>query len=113
MRLLIAPDKFKGSLTALAAAQAIERGFRAIHPDAQVDIAPIADGGEGFSAALAAALGAEWITRMSEDAVGRPTESRYAWLDAEKLAIMDMSEASGLWRMKTAERNPLCATTYG
>src|SRR5262245_16223316 len=104
MRLLIAPDQFKGSLTALAAAQAIARGFRVVHPEAHVDLAPIADGGEGFTAALAAALGAQWITRNSEDPLGRPVDARYAWLEAEKLAIMDMSEASGLWRLKSAER---------
>jgi glycerate kinase len=113
MRLLIAPDKFKGSLTALAAAQAIARGFRAVYPEAQVDLAPIADGGEGFTAALTAALGAQWISRTTEDALGRPIEARYAWMEAEKLAILDMSEASGLWRLKPAERHPLSATTRG
>lgn len=113
MRLLIAPDKFKGSLSALEAAQAIERGFRSIFPDATVDIAPIADGGEGFAEALGAALGAEWITVPCEDAINRPVDARYAWVEAEKIAVIEMSEASGLWRLKPEERDPMIANTAG
>jgi len=113
MRLLIAPDKFKGSLTALAAAEAIERGFRSVIPGVQADLAPIADGGEGFTEALAAALNAEWITVVAEDAVSRAIEARYAWVESEKLAVIEMSAASGLWHFKLDERNPLAATTYG
>jgi glycerate kinase len=113
MRFLIAPDKFKGSLSALAAAEAIARGLRAVFPEAETDLAPIADGGEGFSEALAAALRGEWITVPSEDAIGRPVEARYVWVEADKLAVLDMSEASGLWRLTLDERAPLLATTYG
>ena len=113
MRLLIAPDKFKGSLSALAAAQAIERGFRTVFPDLVADLAPIADGGEGFSESLGGALGAEWVTVKTEDAIGRPLEARYAWVAAEQLAILEMSAASGLCHFQLAERNPLAATTYG
>lgn len=113
MRLLIAPDKFKGSLSALAAAQAIERGFRTVFPDAVVDIAPIADGGEGFAEALGAALGAEWVTVPCEDAIGRPIHARYAWVGSESVAVIEMSEASGLWRLKPEERDPMSATTFG
>jgi glycerate 2-kinase len=113
MRLLIAPDKFKGSLTALAAANAIERGFRAVFPDLVTDIAPIADGGEGFAESLGAALGAEWISLKSIDPLGRAIDARYAWVDADKVAVIEMSEASGLWRLKPEERNPLQANTEG
>ena len=91
MRILIAPDKFKGSLSAPAAAEAIARGLRAVWPDAQLDFAPIADGGEGFAESLAVALGAEWVSVASEDAIGRPIEARYAWLPGERLAILEMS----------------------
>ena len=113
MRLLIAPDKFKGSLSALVAAQAIERGFRSVFPSVSVDVAPIADGGEGFAEALLAGLQGEWITIPSEDAIGRPIQARYAWIEAEKLAIIEMSEASGLWRLKPEECSPMRANTYG
>ena len=113
MRLLIAPDKFKGSLTALAAAQAIERGFRSVFPDLKADLAPIADGGEGFAESLGAALGAEWITVQSEDALERAVEARYAWVADQKLAVIEMSQASGLWRLASDERDPHQAHTAG
>ena len=113
MRILIAPDKFKGSLSALEAARAIEAGFRSVFPQLTADIAPIADGGEGFTEALAAALGADWIELTSEDALGRPVMADYAWVEEKKLAVIEMSEASGLWRIQPNERDVLCATTHG
>jgi len=113
VRILIAPDKFKGSLSAPAAAGAIARGLRAVWPDAQLDLAPIADGGEGFAESLAVALGAEWVDVASQDALGRPIEARYAWLAGENLAILEMSEASGLHRIAPHERDALRADTFG
>ena len=113
MRILIAPDKFKGSLSAPAAAEAIARGLRSVWPEAHLDLAPIADGGEGFAESLAVALGAEWVKVASEDAIGRPIEARYAWLPGEGLAILEMSEASGLHRIAAHERTPLRADTFG
>ena len=113
VRILIAPDKFKGSLSAPAAAEAIARGLRSVWPDAQLDLAPIADGGEGFAESLAVALGAEWVNVASEDALGRPIVARYAWLASEQLAVLEMSEASGLHRIAPHERDPLRADTFG
>lgn len=113
MRILIAPDKFKGSLTALAAARAIERGFRSVFPNLEADVAPIADGGEGFTEALGVAMGAEWITVASRDPIGREIDARYAWVSGSQVAIIEMSEASGLWRLKRDERDPFVANTFG
>jgi glycerate kinase len=113
MKVLIAPDKFKGSLSATAAAEATARGLRSAIPDAAVELAPIADGGEGFAEALSTALGGEWVRTTAYDPRGREVEARYAWVAADKLAILDMSEASGLWRVDAAERDPLRATTMG
>lgn len=113
MRILIAPDKFKGSLTALAAAQAIERGFRSVFPNVETDIAPIADGGEGFTEALGAAMGAERVRVASCDAIGREIEASYAWVAGPRVAVIEMSEASGLWRLKRDERDPFVANTFG
>jgi glycerate kinase len=113
MKILIAPDKFKGSLSATAAAEAIARGVRTALPGAEVTLAPIADGGEGFAEALSTALGGEWVRTTACDPRGREVEARYAWIATEKLAILDMSEASGLWRIAAAERDPLRATTRG
>lgn len=113
MRILIAPDKFKSSLSAPAAAEAIARGLRRVWPDAHFDLAPIADGGEGFAESLAAALGAEWVEISGEDAIARPVATRYAWVPGESLAILEMSEASGLHRIAPHERAPLLADTFG
>jgi len=112
MRILISPDKFKGSLTALAAAEAIARGILRVNPEAVTVPMPIADGGEGTAEAICAALGGKWITLAVRDPLGREIEARYAWL-GERIAVIDMSEASGLWRLSANERNPLCASTFG
>ena len=113
MKLLLSPDKFKGSLPAAAVAEALARGWKSVRPDTECSFAPIADGGEGFSEALAQALGAEWIVLDSVDAIGRPIRARYAWVAAERTAVIEMSEASGLWRIAPSERDPLRAHTYG
>ncbi len=113
MKILVAPDKFKGSLSAVAAAEAIVRGFRRVWPNAEIICAPIADGGEGFAETLCAALQGEWIVTQALDPLGREVEARYAWVKREKLAIIDMSEASGLWRLQRDELAPLRANTWG
>jgi glycerate kinase len=113
MRILVAPDKFKRSISAADAAQAIARGWRQADPDAELVLAPIADGGEGFAAVLCEALGGEWIGRTAADPLGREIEVRYAWIEEQKLAIIDLSEASGLSRLQDHERDPLRATTFG
>ncbi len=113
MKILVAPDKFKGSLSAVDAVAAIARGWRAVFPDAEIEAAPIADGGEGFAEALCVALGGEWIRRKARDPIGREIDARYAWIDSGRLAVIEMSEASGLWRLKKDELAPLRANTFG
>ena len=110
-RFLVAPDKFKGSLSAGEAADAIAEGIRRVFPDAEIDLCPIADGGEGFMESLAAALNAEWVSCPAVDALDRPIDSRYAI--SGKTAILEMAETSGLWRISADERSPLDATTKG
>lgn len=113
MRILIAPDKFKGSLSAGEAAEAIRRGVARAWPEAVCRLLPIADGGEGTAAAVHAALGGEWVTRPARDPLGRTVEARYLWVPEHRLALVEMSAASGLWRLEPEERNPLKATTFG
>jgi len=113
MKVLVAPDKFKGSLTAAAAARAIASGWTTIFPEDMIDVAPIADGGEGFAEALAAAMCGTWISVPAHDPLGRPIEARYAWMEERRLAAIEMSEASGLWRLPASERAPLRANTFG
>jgi len=113
VKILIAPDKFKGSLSAAAAAEAIAAGFRRAWPEAELSLLPIADGGEGFAETFCAALSGEWVATRALDPIGREVDARYVWMEAEKLAVIDMSEASGLWRLPKEELAPLRANTYG
>lgn len=113
MRVLIAPDKFKGALSAEAAAHAIERGIRARCASAQVTLCPMADGGEGTVEALLSAVGGE---RRSEVVVGPLPEMRVAAgfaLLRDGTAVIEMSAASGLALVPAEKRNPLRTTTYG
>lgn len=113
MHILIAPDKFKGSLSAEEAARAIQRGFEAALPEAECDLAPIADGGEGTAGIFLEALGGERVAVVARDALGRPVECSYAWLPKADAALVEMSAASGLWRLEIESLNPLRASTFG
>ena len=114
-RILIAPDKFKGSLSAIEAANSIAEGVRRIDPLAELDLCPIADGGEGFMEAVAKAMQADWVHCEAVDALDRPIDSRYVLADAsgEKVAVLEMAETAGIWRLHPSEYNPLEATTRG
>jgi glycerate kinase len=111
MKVLVACDKFKGSLSATEACEAIARGLWEAAPGTEVDQTPIADGGEGFTQAVHDALGGKWVTCNALDAIGRPCDSRY--LVVGDTAIMEMAEASGLEMIEKSERDPLCSNTAG
>jgi glycerate 2-kinase len=113
MRILIAPDKFKGALNARDAAGNIARGLRDVLPDAEIDIVPMADGGEGTAEAICEARGGSWLKCKAHDPIGREIEARYGWIEDDKLAVMEMSEAAGMRRLTENERDPLHATTFG
>ncbi|MEO6848632.1 MAG: glycerate kinase [Chthoniobacterales bacterium] len=113
MRILIAPDKFKGSLSALQVAEAIKAGFAVVFNDADYELIPIADGGEGTAEAFAVVIGGEKISCVTVDALGRKIESDYLWAAKSGIAVIDMSSASGLWRIAQNERDPMKASTFG
>ena len=124
MRILIAPDKFKGSLSAREAADNIAAGLREVLPDAKIDIVPMADGGEGTAEVISQALSASWLNCKAHDPLGRQIEARYGWVenhspspslrrDWRKLAVMEMSEAAGMRRLQPSERNIDLASTFG
>jgi glycerate kinase len=113
MRILIAPDKFKGSLTAREVADNIAVGLREVLPDAKIDIMPMADGGEGTAEVISDALGGKWLTMSAHDARGREIEARYAYIDDRKLAVMEMSEAAGMRRLQPNEYDVDLANTFG
>ena len=111
MRYLVAPDKFKRTMTALEVAEAIASGLRDGDLTAEVDLLPIADGGEGTATLLAAQLNADTHTVDSLDPLGRRITAEYFSKGTD--AIFDVSEASGLWRVRPADRAPLRSSTYG
>lgn len=114
-RILIACDKFKGSLDAPAVCSAIACGLSSRFPQARIEIFPIADGGEGFAASLEAPLGGRWVETSAHDALGRPITARYLLADTSEgpLAVIEMAEASGMWRIAPEERDILRASTFG
>lgn len=113
MRLLLAPDKFKGSLAASNVAAALQRGFQSVWTDATCESVPIADGGEGTAEVFRHDFGGEEITVPCHDALGCEISAAYTWLPLIHTAVIDMSAASGLWRIPEAELSPLQASTFG
>ncbi len=113
MKILIAPDKFKGTLNAREVAQHIAQGLLDVLPDAQIEIVPMADGGEGTAEAICDARGCVWVECKAHDPLGREIDVRYGWIDEEKIAVMEMSEAAGMRRLSQNERDPIRATTFG
>jgi glycerate 2-kinase len=113
MRILIAPDKFKGSLSAREVADHIAAGLRERLEGAIIKTLPIADGGEGTAEVIRDARGGELVTCAAHDALGRSVEAQYVWLRETATAVIEMSAAAGLWRIAPDERDLLCANTYG
>ncbi|MFC5605084.1 glycerate kinase [Sporosarcina koreensis] len=113
MKVIVAPDSFKGSLTAIEAAEAIAAGIRDINPEIQTVLLPAADGGEGTMRSLVDATRGRYVSITVEDPLGRPISATYGILgDGETVAI-EIAEASGLMRLQEHEKNPHVASTYG
>jgi glycerate kinase len=113
MRVLVAPDKFKGSLGAREVAENIAAGLRDSLPKSRIDIVPMADGGEGTAEVLCDALSGKWVTMRAHDPLGREITARYAYMDKRQLAVMEMSEAAGMRRLQPNERNLELTNTSG
>lgn len=111
MKILIAPDKFKGTLSAGRVCELIEAGIRQVLPDADITSCPVADGGDGFAEVMAGQLGGEWVECRAQNAMGRNLVARYALCG--ETAVMEMSEASGIRQLDPGSLDPLRATTYG
>ncbi len=109
----IAVDSFKGSLSSLNVAEAVERGFRKELPECEVRKVSIADGGEGTVEALVQTLGGEYVDIEVANPLMRPVMARYGVVDGGATAVIEMAAASGLPLLKLEERNPLRTTTYG
>jgi len=113
MRILLASDKFKGALPSPGVAEALRLGLAEIFPEAEFDLCPIADGGEGTTEAMVTALDGAWRTTPATDARGRAIQSRFGWVAAERRAILEMSAASGLALVADLAPDPTQASTFG
>lgn len=113
MRVLIAPDKFKGSLSAMQVCEAIAHGIQAAHPTWQLDLLPLADGGEGTAQLLTDASGGKRVYAQATDPLGREIEVTYGLSPRGDTAFIEMAAASGLGLLQQHERNPMFTTTNG
>lgn len=113
MRVLIAPQEFKGSLAADEAAAAIAAGIRAARPGWQLDLLPLSDGGPGLLDALRRAVRADTAAAVVHDPLGRPVLGRYLRLRETGDAVIEAAQANGLFHLKPEERDALRADTFG
>ena len=113
MHIVVAPDSYKGSLSAVGVAQAMQRGLERIFPGARFTLLPIADGGEGTVEALIAATHGTFCRHTVSDPLGRPIEAEWGILGDGSSAVIEMAAASGLPLLAPAERDPRHTTTFG
>jgi len=113
VNILVAPDSFKGSLTAWQAADAIVQGVRDVLPDAEIVSIPLADGGEGTVDALVMATSGRILREKVTGPMGDPVEAAFGVLGDDVTGVVEMAEAAGLSLVPAERRNPLLATTYG
>ena len=113
MKIVVAPDSFKGSMTAAQACEAIAAGLRKAIPAAEIVSVPMADGGEGTVDALVASTGGRRVSARVTGPLGEPIMAVYGILGDDQTAVIEMAAASGLPLVPPAKRNPLVTTTYG
>jgi glycerate 2-kinase len=113
MKIIVAPDSFKESLSAKAVASAISKGILKVLPKAEIVQIPVSDGGEGLLDALVEVLGGERFSVFVKDPLLRTIKAEYGIIDKGKTAIIEMARASGLELLKESERSPLITSTYG
>lgn len=113
MKVVIAIDSLKGSLSSMEAGMAIKDGILAAKPDAEVIVKPLADGGEGTTDALIEGMNGERIDLTVTGPMHTPVDAYYGYLKATNTAVMEMASAAGITLVPDSEKNPLLATSYG
>lgn len=113
MKIVIAPDSFKESLSAMQVAEAIEQGFSEIFPQAEYIKLPMADGGEGTVESMVAATGGERVHVNVTGPLGQPVNGFFGWMGDGETAVIEMAAASGLHLVAPEQRNPLITTSFG
>ena len=112
MKVVVAIDSFKGSLSSMEAGEAAAAGVKRAIPDADCVVRPLADGGEGTVDALVAGMGGEFREVRVTGPAGRPVVARYGLLPGGT-AVMEMAQAAGITLVPEEERNPCTTTTFG
>lgn len=113
MRIVVAPQALKGSLTAVEAGQAISIGIQTIYPQAEIQVIPMADGGEGTVQAFVTATGGKIIPQTVTGPLGQTVQAFYGILGDGKTAVIEMAACAGLPLLKPEQRDPRLTTTYG
>src|SRR5579883_1608213 len=113
MRVVVAPQSLKGSLSAAQTGQAIARGVREVYPDAEMSIVPVADGGEGTAQALVDASGGRMLQREVTGPLGTPVKAFFGVMGDGRTAVIEMAASSGLPLVPPEQRDPRITTTYG
>lgn len=113
VNILVAPDKFRGSLEAAEVCVAVTDGVKRAYPHAKVTAIPLADGGEGTSKILTQQANGSEVTVTVMDPLNRPVKATYGLSEDHQVAFIEMAAASGLGLLKTEERNPLRTSTFG
>lgn len=113
MNIVIAIDSFKGSISSIEAGNTVKEAILARYPQEQVQVFPLADGGEGTVDALTQGLGGSIVPVKVTGPMGEPVKSRYGYIPALETAVIEMADASGLTLVPVDKRNPLYTTTYG
>ena len=113
MKVVVAIDSFKGSLSSPDVGNAAKRGILRAMPEAQVQVYPLADGGEGTVHALIDGMGGQLCTAEVTGPLGDPVESTYGILKDNTTAVMEMASAAGITLVPPAQRNPMDTTTFG
>ena len=113
MKVVIAIDSLKGSLSSMEAGTAIKDGILAAKPDAEVIVKPLADGGEGTTDALIEGMNGERIDLTVTGPMHTPVDAYYGYLKDTNTAVMEMASAAGITLVPDSEKNPLLATSYG
>ncbi len=113
MKVVVAIDSLKGSLSSMEAGLAVKEGVLAAHPEAEVIVKPLADGGEGTTDALIEGMGGEKVELTVTGPMGTPVDCYYGHLPGTGTAVMEMAAAAGITLVPAAEKDPMKATTYG
>jgi len=113
LKILIVPDKFKGTLTAQQAADAIARGWRSVRPLDELELLPMSDGGDGFGEIISQLIGAALQTVKTVDAAHRPVEASWGWHESGATAVVESARVIGLAMLPRGQYHPFELDTHG